>query len=155
MKRAEQTLEEGEARKQKNLIAMRMQRAEETQEEGETRKQKNLIGMRNYRKHETEKAAYLRRKKNKNRMEKMRKNHSQLERLNRFRSAVRYVAIFTCSSCHQDMFLNGVSEITDEFEDLVKQKSSELHKNVLKNKIEIEVSDLSQKTRSYICKTCK
>ena len=90
-------------------------------------------------------------------MRQARQNRSQLQRLLKFQESIRYGPIFTCSSCYQNMYRDGVTELTETLEDKIKEKSPELHKNVftLKHIICIEIEGKSKIESSFICKTCK
>ena len=55
-------------------------------------------------------------------------NAGALERLIKFRHAVKYGAIFICSSCHQRLFENGVSLITSKFKEGIENKTPGLYR---------------------------
>lgn len=81
---------------------------------------------------------------------------SEMHRLLKFQESVRYGPIFTCSSCHQNMFRDGVKELTEDLENEIMVKSSELYANVFKKKIPISITVNGKETVSvYICTTCK
>ena len=109
------------------------------------------------RKWESEEQACNRKSKNKEMMRKRRQTRSQLQRLLKFQESVRFGPIFTCSSCYQNMFRDGVTELTSALEDQIREKSSELHSNVFKLKhiISIEVVGKQKTESAYICTTCK
>ena len=67
-------------------------------------------------------------------MRKARNKNSEFTRLMKFRKAVRYGPIFTCTVCEQDMFLSNVNVLDEEFEANVKEESQELFERTLRNK---------------------
>ena len=78
-------------------------------------------------------------------------NCGRLERLRKFRHAIKYGAIFVCSSCHQRLFENGVTLITNKFAEDVEGKKPGLFKDCITE----EEQFIKKKSGSYICHTCK
>ena len=78
-------------------------------------------------------------------------NAGALERLIKFKHAVKYGAIFICSSCHQRLFENGVSSITSKFKEDLKKKNPGLFRESTEEIIQC----IKKKPQSYICHTCK
>merc|ERR1712081_103034 len=85
-------------------------------------------------------------------MRKVRKSNSELKRLQKFREAVKYGPIFTCTVCEQDMYINHVTIISNEFENEVRENHPELYHRVLDVK---HLVVLNKKSHTYICGTCK
>ena len=85
-------------------------------------------------------------------MEKNRGSNSEFQRLNKFREAVKYGPIFTCTVCEQDMFINSVSVIDTSLEQITQQSNSEFVRNVFTNKCWV---DFRNKQEAYIYGTCK
>ena len=162
-------------RKEKNKIQMKIARENETEEMTEARQEKNKIQMKTARENETEDMTKVRKEKDKNQkktaqenetednrrkrldkikqnMKKIRSNSSELKRLKKFREAVRYGPIFTCTVCEQDMFRNSVTVLNDELEEKLRSKSPELGERVFLGKHRVEINEVSN---FYICGTCK
>jgi hypothetical protein len=78
-------------------------------------------------------------------------NCGRLERLRKFRHAIKYGAIFVCSSCYQRLFQNGVTLITSKFTEDVERKKTGLFKDCITE----EEQFIKKKSGSYICHTCK
>ena len=131
---------------------MKQARQMESNAESTLRKRKNTEHMQQARIIETKSQRLDRCQKNKENMRKVRNNNSELRRLNKFRESVKYGPIFTCTVCEQDMFINSVSPITVEFEEIVQQKNAELFKKVLDKK---HFVNLDGEKNAYICGTCK
>ena len=72
----------------------------------------------------------------------------------KFRKAVRYGPIFTCTVCEQDMFISNVNVLDEEFEANLKEESKELYERTLRNKHFISVNLLGA-PKAYMCGTCK
>ena len=96
-------------------------------------------------------------------MAKNRNNRSELTRLKRFQESVRYGPIFTCSSCHQDLFRDSVIELR-KVEEKIKAANLKLFDTVFFKKfvIKIEIKEIKEnkeKIRTseeeYVCNTCK
>ena len=78
-------------------------------------------------------------------------NWGRIDRLKAFRKAIQFGAIFVCISCHQRMFENGVTVVTNYFKDLVERKKPGLY-----NECVVEEDQEINGTRAcYICHTCK
>ena len=116
----------------------------------------NMTKMKTSRSLETAEESNSRRNKNRERMRLRRGKRSEMQRLLKFQESVRYGPIFTCSSCEQNMYRDGVSELTKDLENKILEKSSELYKNVIQRKIIINI-EVNGKVRdsAYICTTCK
>ena len=81
----------------------------------------------------------------------MKENVGSIERLIKFRQAVKFGAIFICSSCHQRLYENGVSLLTSKFKEDVVSKAPGLYEEC----IEEITQYMKKKPQSYICHTCK
>ena len=84
---------------------------------------------------------------------KEKKQCGQIQRLLSFKRAVRYGAIFVCSSYHQRMFENGVSYITEKFKEEVAKKRSGFFDECIDKEIILQIH--GKKPGSYLCHTCK
>ena len=62
-------------------------------------------------------------------------NWGRMDRLIKFRNAVKFGAIFVCISCQQRLFENGVSAVTNNFKEFVESKKPGLYSECV---IEIE-----------------
>ena len=60
------------------------------------------------------------------------KTDSDLKRLLKFKNSVRFGAIFVCSCCHQQMFKNGVSILTEDIKRKLKEKDPALYAKFFK-----------------------
>ena len=80
-------------------------------------------------------------------------NWGRIQRLISFRKAVRYGAIFVCSSCHQRMFENGVSAVTTKFKEEVEKKKSGHFDECIAEELILEIH--GKQSGSYLCHTCK
>jgi hypothetical protein len=80
-----------------------------------------------------------------------RANCGRLERLKKFRNAVKYGAIFVCISCNQRMFENGVSTVTEKFKESVNSKKTGLYDECVTE----EDQEINGKKTNYICHACK
>ena len=149
-----------ESQKEKDNESRRIKRAKRTIEEKNKHNFKAKKIKQAFKANETDKDAKLRRIKNKEKMAEKRNARSELERLKRFQNSVRFGPIFTCSSCMQNMFRDGVVELTEKLEDMIKEKSFELYRNVLQNKVVISLhikkagQEIEDK-KTYVCKTCR
>ena len=74
-------------------------------------------------------------------------NCGRIERLKKFRNAVKYGAIFVCISCNQRMFENGVTTVTAKFKETVDSKKTGLYDDCVTE----EDQDINGKKASYIC----
>ena len=81
------------------------------------------------------------------------KSWGRVQRLISFKKAVKYGAIFVCSSCHQRMFENGVSAITDKFKENVEKKKNGLFKDCVQEELILNIH--GKMPGSYLCHTCK
>ena len=78
-------------------------------------------------------------------------NWGRIERLIAFRKATQFGAIFVCVSCHQRMFENGVTVVTNYFKEMVEKKKPGLyHECVIE-----EDQEVNGNRACYICHTCK
>ena len=82
-----------------------------------------------------------------------------VDRIKKFKAAVRYGPIFPCISCEQMMFEKGVSKlddkILDELEAICSKTDKTLLTRVFKEKMNDERFKVSFGTSSYVCHTCK
>ena len=76
---------------------------------------------------------------------------TRLQRLKMFKHAVKFGAIFICSCCHQRLFQNGVTKITDTTRSLIEGKKFGLFDAAIKE----VVQNIGGKLESYLCHTCK
>jgi hypothetical protein len=141
-----------ELRRRKNCAHTIEQRKMEAPAESELRRRKDLEHTIEQRKMETDKQRKERCQKNKETMRKIRCTNSELKRYLKFRKAVRYGPIFTCTVCEQDMFINNVSIIDDLLKERVKLYSSELFKTVF---VKHNFVELNGESNAYICGTFK
>ena len=83
--------------------------------------------------------------------------NGQVERLMNFNKAVIFGPIFICSCCSRKLYENGVTKITSNFIDTVKQKKQGLYGTAIPEEILIEITlnGSSEKTGYYICHTCR
>ena len=113
------------------------------------------------RKKEQEKNGFLFKKNQKiqkrnNRLSRKNINKSRcgrIQRLMNFKRAVKYGAIFVCSSCHQRMFENGVSAITEQFREDVEKKKIGLFNECIPDELVLHIH--GKKSAAYLCHTCK
>ena len=80
-------------------------------------------------------------------------NCGRIQRLIKFKRAVRYGAIFVCSSCHQRVFENGVSATTDKFKQEIEVKKAGLFEECIETEIILDIH--GKRRESYLCHTCK
>ena len=138
----------------KNYESKKLQRENETEELRKERQDKIKERMKWIRQNETLKQKQKRQERNKCNMSRFRANSSELNRLIKFKEAVKYGPIFTCTVCDQDMFINNVSILTEALEKNLHSKSSELCSRVLIGMHPISIR-LDESPKFYICSTCK
>ena len=143
-----------EAVRLENCKRIKVKRSNEQGKKKEQELKKIRKDKRSNQEKETEKQEDRQRKRVKSSQE----SDSDLKRLNNFQAAVRYGAIFTCNSCYQNMFRNGVS-ILDTVK--LKKKGLEIYnkvfnKDLIKAPLSVMIDKKLQKSNhAYICTTCK
>ena len=141
--------------------AMKKRRVEKTHDEKAALNENDRKRKKQERINESQEKKAKRCKKNQLNMRNVRNNSSEIKRLNKFTESVKYGPIFTCNVCEQDMFLNNVSVLTEDFKKEIGAKSSELYKIVFQDKHKIEIirsinqEELRPEVNFYICTTCK
>ena len=86
------------------------------------------------------------------------KNVSADQRLNKFRRRVRYGPIFICSCCHQKLFENQVTVITDELRDKIDGANSKIREECIDEEISVNLGRDQHDNEiefAYLCKQCK
>ena len=147
-----ETVAETALRKQNDRKNKKHQRELETLAETALRKENDRKNKKQKIDMETKKQRSDRCKKNKENMRKIRNTDTEGKRLKKFRESVKYGPMFTCTVCEQDMFINSVSVITEEFKENVQQKNSELFNKAFANKHPV---GFNKELKTYICGTCK
>ena len=78
--------------------------------------------------------------------------NSQKERLKKFRKRTMFNAIFTCSSCHRNLFDCNVCKMDHKLITEIEIKKTGLYERAIEIPIEVEINGVIS---SYICFACK
>jgi hypothetical protein len=144
-----------ETEKENAVKRMKICRGLKSNVEKETEKENAVKRMKLYRKRKREEDPDRFLEENRNQVRHFREDEKKgigrIERLRRFRHAVKYGAIFVCSSCHQRLFENGVTLITERF----KQEIEIRNPGNYDNSVEEIKQHIKKKPGAYICHTCK
>ena len=136
-------------RLQNNRFNASKREDDDEQYKGNMRMQKKINRSRQRDENEAEYKEKIRMEKEKLR-ETERLNCGRIERLKKFRNALKYGAIFFCISCNQRMFENGVTTVTAKFKETGDSKTIGLYDDCVTE----EDQDINGKKSSYICPTC-
>ena len=77
---------------------------------------------------------------------------TQKKRLKKFRERTMMNAIFTCSSCHRNLFDCNVCKLDSKLISEIETKKPGLYNHAIEHLIEININGLKS---SYICYACK
>ena len=85
------------------------------------------------------------------RQSKCRKIINDYDRLQNFKSATKYNAIFICTCCHQRMFQSNVQLYTSELRDKINEKKTGHTETCIDEEIKTRIDGID---KCYICLTC-